>query len=190
MELLRLKNRKRLADCSLLIPPLVIFLFFSLLCTAQIGVRLLLPVLPFLYVFISQVVTHKPQKMKLAYRLGVPLLFLWFAASSLSFHPHYLSYFNEFVGDRVNMYTFLADSNVDWGQNQHYLEKYIKDNPDKHIKVLPPKGTTGIVVVNVNELVGVTSGPRKYRWIRSRYDPVAHIAYSWLVFDIPQKFQP
>lgn len=181
------EKRKRLAGFSLLTPALIIFLFFSLFCTAQIGIRYLLPLLPFLYIFVSQIVTHESHKMKIAYTLGVPLLFLWFVVSSLSYHPHYLSYFNEFIGKRTNMYKYLADSNVDWGQNQYYLEKYINDNLEKNITVLPPKRTTGTVVVNVNELVGIVSGRRKYRWIRARYRPVAHIAYSWLIFDIPEK---
>jgi len=181
------KRRKKLADLSLIIPVLIIFLFFSLFCTAQIGIRYLLPILPFLYIFVSQIVTHEPCKVKFAYTLGVPLLFFWFAASSLSYHPHYLSYFNEFIGNRTNIYKYLADSNVDWGQNQYYLEKYLTENSGKNIKVLTPKRTTGTVVINVNELVGISSGPRKYRWIRSRYKPVAHIAYSWLVFEVPAR---
>jgi hypothetical protein len=181
------EKRKRLTGLSLLIPPLILFLFFSLFCTAQIGIRLLLPMLPFIYIFISQVVTCESRKVTFAHKLGVSLLFVWFASSSLSFYPHYTSYFNEFVWDRINIYKYLADSNVDWGQNQYDLDQYIRDNPDKDINVLPPERTTGTVVVNVNELVGVTSDAEKYRWIRSCYEPVRHIAYSWLVFDIPEK---
>jgi len=180
------KKRKKLADFSLLVPPLILFLFFSLFCTAQIGIRLLLPMLPFLYIFISQIVTHKPHTMKLAYPLGVGLLFTWFVGSSLSFYPHYLSYVNELVGRRINMHKYLADSNVDWGQNQYYLEKFLADRTNKDIVVLPQKPTTGTVIVNVNGLVGITCEPRKYRWIRTQYKPVGHIAYSWLIFDIPE----
>lgn len=179
-------KREKLAGLSLLIPPLIIFLFFTLFCTAQIGIRLLLPMLPFLYVFISQIVTQEARKMKFAYRLGIPLLFFWFVVSSLSFYPHYLSYFNELIGRRINMYRYLADSNVDWGQNQEYLDKYTRDNPGKNIKVVPPRPTSGRVIINVNELVGVTEDPKKYRWLRTRYRPVDHIAYSWLIFDIPE----
>lgn len=95
--------------------------------------------LPFLYIFISQIVTHELYKMNVAYRLGVSLFLFWFVTSSLSYLPHYLSYFNEVIGDRKNMYKYLADSNVDGEQNQSYLENYINDNPKKSINVLPAK---------------------------------------------------
>jgi len=181
------KRRKDPAGLSVFLPALVIFLFFTLFCTAQIGIRYLLPMLPFLYIFISQIVTLDAPTMKFAWRLGIPLLFVWFALSSLSYYPHYLSYFNELIGRRTNMYKYLADSNVDWGQNQYYLDKYVRDNPRKNIKVSPPKPASGTVIISVNELVGIVHGPQKYRWIRTRYRPVGHIAYSWLIFDIPEE---
>ena len=42
------------------------------------------------------------------------VLFVWAAASSVSYHPHHMSYFNETIGPRVNGWRFLADSNPDW----------------------------------------------------------------------------
>jgi hypothetical protein len=108
------------------------------------------------------------------------------AASSLSYHPHYLSYFNELIGDRKNMYLYLADSNVDWEQNDHYLADYLKHNADKSITVNPKEPTTGTVVVGVNKLVGVTAKPNRFAWLRGQAKPVDHIAYSWLVFQVDE----
>ena len=46
----------------------------------------------------------------------------WIIASSLSIYPHSLSYFNELVGGPLNGANHLLGSNVDWGQNLHYLQ--------------------------------------------------------------------
>lgn len=52
---------------------------------------------------------------------------LW---SCLSIAPHYLSYFNGFVGGPQNGWRLLVDQNIDWGQDlpalQHELEKWPK----------------------------------------------------------------
>lgn len=42
---------------------------------------------------------------------------LWFAGASVAAHPRYLSYFNEIGGGPQNGWLYLADSNVDWGQD-------------------------------------------------------------------------
>jgi hypothetical protein len=105
----------------------------------------------------------------------------------LSFHPHYLSYFNELIGDRKNMSRYLADSNVDWGQSDEYLQRYLDAVGRDRVAVNPSSPVTGRVVVNVNALVGVV-GPREtYRWLRDGFRPVDHVAYAWLVFEVPRR---
>ena len=48
----------------------------------------------------------------------------------------------------------------------------------------PTRPTTGLIVVDVNHLVGVYK-PERYRWLREHFEPVGHIAYSYLVYEIP-----
>jgi hypothetical protein len=127
------------------------------------------------------------QRRSRVYRSAVVVAFAWMVVSSLSFYPHYLSYFNELIGSRLNMYKILADSNVDWKQNDYYLEDYLRQNAGKAIYVNPEKPVTGTVVVNVNRLVGVTAPLARYDWLRSRHEPVGHIGYSWLIYDIEER---
>ena len=181
-------NRKKIGsgnDTDLLVPIIIIFSFFTFFTTCQIGIRYLLPILPFLYVFVGKIAAYEPGKRALPYRGSIYVLLAWYIASSLSYYPHYISYFNELIGDRINMYKYLADSNVDWGQDQYYLEEYIKKNKDKNIKVMPMEPTDGIIVVNINSFVGACNS-NKYRWLREHYKPVGRVAYSWLIFDIPK----
>lgn len=47
-------------------------------------------------------------------------------------HPHYLSYFNQLVGGPINGWRFLAESNMDWGQDLLFL-KHWQDLTDKPV---------------------------------------------------------
>lgn len=173
----------------LILPVIIIFTFFSFFSTAQLGIRYILPIFPFIFVFAGKI-TLVDQKIKSKfYRNTLVCLAVWYLFSPLSYHPHYLAYFNELIGNRKNMYKYLADSNVDWGGNNYYLNKYIQKNKALDISVNPDKPKSGIIIVNVNRLVGVDLGvnPEKYRWLRENYKPVDQIAYSWLVFRVNQK---
>ena len=48
----------------------------------------------------------------------------------------------------------------------------------------------GRIVVPVNALVGVNRPPEEYRWLREHFTPVDHIAYSYLVYDVPKEMLP
>jgi 4-amino-4-deoxy-L-arabinose transferase-like glycosyltransferase len=178
-------RREPLEESALLLVPAVTVAFFSFACTAQLGIRYLLPALPFLFVAAGKLAAYTPRRYALAYRVGLVALVLGAAASSLSFHPHYVSYFNELIGDRKTMYRYLADSNVDWGQSQPYLVRYLNAAHPLPVAVNPESPVTGRVVVNVNRLVGVDVPREKYAWLRDRFEPVGHVAYSWLVYDVP-----
>jgi 4-amino-4-deoxy-L-arabinose transferase-like glycosyltransferase len=180
--------RKRpLDEIALWLAPVVIFAFFSFACTAQLGIRYLLPMLPFLHVAIGKVAVHVPRHVLTPlYRVAVGLLVAWSAVSTLSFHPHYLSYFNELIGDRKNMYRYLADSNVDWGQNGHDLQRYLAANRDRPLAINPATPVDGRVIVNVNMLVGVLAPAEQFRWLRE-LEPVDHIGYGLLVYDVPRR---
>ena len=113
---------------------------------------------------------------------------LWVGASTLSYYPHFISYFNEFVLDRKMAYRRLADSNLDWGGNQSYLHDYIHRYPGTIVD--PRKPQAGRIVVPVNALVGVNRDPDEYRWLREHFVPVDHVAYSFLVYDVPKELLP
>ena len=57
------------------------------------------------------------------------------ALTVLTRHPHYLSYFNELVGGPPRGHLYLADSNIDWGQDLKRLSRYAADHPQEKIKL-------------------------------------------------------
>lgn len=174
-------TKGRLEDVAFVVLPALLLVFFSA-STAQIGIRYLLPIMPLTFVSLGRLAVDWSSQ-SIRRRAVIALSTAWMTASSLSYYPHYLSYFNELIGRRINMYKVLADSNVDWEQNQYYLEDYVAARPGQRISLRPEQPTTGTVIISLNKLAGVTGLPGRYAWLR-RYEPVDQIAYTYLVFEI------
>ena len=126
----------------LLIPCAVFFLFFSLICQSQLGLRLILPIYPFLYVTAGLLIprmfpNRKPVAPVIAALTG------WFILSSLLIHPHYLSYFNELAGGPEKGIHYFADSNIDWGEDIKGLKAYMdmKGIPEINLMYYGPNGS-------------------------------------------------
>jgi hypothetical protein len=172
----------RREEIFLLIPILFYWIYFNFFFDAQIGIRHVLPVFALATVFCGRFLA--PPESKLRRYLAV-ILVGWTAASVLSYYPHFISYFNEFVPDRKLAYRYLADSNLDWRGNEWYLKEYIRRHPG--VIIDPRKPTPGRIIVPVNALVGVNRSPEEYKWLRDHFTPVDHIAYSYLVYDVPKE---
>jgi 4-amino-4-deoxy-L-arabinose transferase-like glycosyltransferase len=88
----------------------------------NIGYRHILPILPFLFVMAGQAIhiLHKPW-----HKVGIGILAGWLMVSSLSIHPSYLAYFNEFVGGPLQGRKYFAVSDLDWGQGLPRLRDYL-----------------------------------------------------------------
>ena len=138
-------ERKRSDGWILWIPCLVFFLFFSLACHTQLGLRLILPIFPFLYILLgcslSQLLaTHR------FFRVSIMGLIGWFILSSLSIYPHHLAYFNELAGGPDGGVQYFADSNLDWGEDLKGLKFYMDrmDIPEINLVYYGPNGNPEI----------------------------------------------
>jgi hypothetical protein len=67
-------------------------------------------------------------------RLALALSLAWLAASALRVYPHGISYFNEWRGGPVEGWRYLADSNIDWGQDLPGLGVYVERYRTERIK--------------------------------------------------------
>ena len=135
--------------------PLVYFAI-AMVQPFNIGYRHLLPILPFVFVFIgvevagrkSQVTGHRSvtlshlpsrffegcRRVPLSLGLFVSILLIWNAIGTLRLFPHYLAYFNELAGGPENGYKWLVDSNLDWGQGWKELKAYLDAHGIARIK--------------------------------------------------------
>jgi 4-amino-4-deoxy-L-arabinose transferase-like glycosyltransferase len=160
-------------------PALFFAVYFSFFFKAQIGLRYFLVVYPLLIVFVGSLLQDWPNVTRRA-RVACAALGCWIAVSNLSYFGHYLSYFNELVGERKNSYQILADSNLDWGQNVGYLTEYLQSHPATVYN--PPDPRPGHFIIDANLLVGVIPHVQA-SWLR-RFEPSGHLVYSYLIFDI------
>ena len=106
----------------------------------DIGLRHLLPVLPFTYILVSLGIKTafdriKTPGLKAAASFGALLLLCWYAASSLAAFPYYLTYYNELAGGPKSGYKYAVDSNYDWGQDMRRLSGWVNENNIKKIYV-------------------------------------------------------
>lgn len=136
------------AEFSLLV--FVLFYWaYSMKSTLNIGVRHLLPTIPFIYMLAAGMWKRwltPPHFQKsgfalvLAWLKSIPKLllkyiffaaiFFWCLAETAFATPHFLSYFNEFGGGIMDGYRFVTDSNYDWGQDLLRLRDFVAQHPE------------------------------------------------------------
>ena len=98
----------------------------------HVGFRHVLPALPFFILGGGFALARWNGRR--AARLAMALSFVWLAVSSLSVYPQGISYFNEWIGGPTEGWRYLADSNIDWGQNLPDLGVYLERNRIGRIK--------------------------------------------------------
>jgi hypothetical protein len=193
-------------DAWLLVPPMV-FLLAASASKVNLGVRVVLPVLPFAYVLAARLAAGTPWQ-----RVALGVCVAWCGAASWRAAPHQLAYFNELGGGMAN----LADSNLDWGQGLPELKGYIDreglgtiylsyfgtDRPEAYGiryqplpgygRAAPPVETTvpeneprHVVAVSANHLLGLyLNDPDAFAWLRGRQPAAVLCGGCVHVFDL------
>jgi len=169
----------------------------ALIGSANMGVRLILPVYPFLFLFAGAAVlsVQRRGKMLLAGLVLAGLLSVTIQA------PRYLSYVNELWGGPAQGWRYVGDSNYDWGQSLKELKAYLQtqgidevylayfggeDPARRGIRYRPAPCTPvrGVVVVSVTYLQGLYLDNRQcYAWLRA-YRPTARVGHTLWVYDL------
>lgn len=102
-------------------------LAMSLLTDINLGLRYVLPSLPFLFLLASSAAAQgRPAWWKSLCFTAVA----YNAVVLARIHPHELSYFNELIGGPTKGRFHLIDSNIDWGEDLRRLGKWLEKNPD------------------------------------------------------------
>lgn len=130
-----LRRGIRLSDSVLLLaPPAVFLVMFSLFANKQLGIRMILPAAPLLYLWIATTLMRAERTRWM--RWSVASLLVWFGAETLRIHPDYLTYFNQFAGGPAGGRRIALDSNLDWGQDLPKLKRYMDKNGIETIQLL------------------------------------------------------
>jgi hypothetical protein len=174
----------------LILPVFFIFISYSL-ARADIGIRLILPIYPFLFILASFSFYKTNPKFLLLYWA----LIIWYVVESLFSFPFYLSYCN--LPFRNSCYLYISDSNIDWGQNIYLLGELSKQNkiycgplfggltPNLQCEFIDCekkenlKNLDGYLAISQFELFV----ERKCEWLKY-VKPEKTIGYSILLFDL------
>ena len=115
-------------EALLIVPVLVILVLISSQTKLNHHLRYAIPILPFLFIFTSRL-TKYVEKRRVALALSC-FLVAWCMLSSLCFYPHSQAYFSVLIGRSENAPKYLLGSNIDWGQDIFYLERWCRKNPE------------------------------------------------------------
>ncbi len=111
-------------EVFLVVPLLGLFAGYSLFAD-PIGVRYVIPCLPFVFILTGRLVPA----LSVAPRVGTVAasgFLLWSVIEFAAIWPDHLSYFNQIAGGWRGGVDWLDDSNVDWGQGYLELREYLK----------------------------------------------------------------
>lgn len=182
----RQRRRRFLHDEWFLILPVLFYsVYFNFFYRAQIGIRFYLVVFPLLYVFAGGLFIHWRDFRRIQ-KIAAVSLGIYLAASVFSYFPSYLAYFNEIIWDRKTAYKYLADSNLDWGQDGLKLKQYLAEHPKVIEAPVKPAllKKTASYYLEINLFLGITTEPGTYEWLRENFEPIDTIASSYLLFEI------
>ncbi len=195
--------RRRISPRSLVYVIPLAFLAISMRSPINIGVRLLLPAIPFAYLFVA---------VQLGRRRGLLVLIPLMALAAVEtawVHPEYIAYFNALAGGPSGGRRYLADSNLDWGQDIARLATWLKSDANRgrsyslrvddtedaklveYLGLDPaalsakPHGLFAISVNNLARLQTFSVGP-DYSWLDA-YPMVKRVGESIYVYDLDQK---
>ncbi|MEI9946540.1 MAG: hypothetical protein WDN26_20250 [Chitinophagaceae bacterium] len=77
----------------------------------------------------------------------------------------------------------MADSNIDFGQSNFFMQEYLRKHPDVRLADTLP--AAGKQLLGINEYLDLHRG-HKYIWIKE-FKPVSQVAHSYLLFDIKKE---
>ena len=184
----------------------------SLLSRLNLGMRYLLPALPFLYLLTGAFWHRLATVRGPIFRVAASVVLGCYVFVIAAIHPAYLGYFNALAGGPDGGHRVLADSNLDWGQDLYRLPAALADlHADQPVRLLyfghvspvlygiravplADQPTPDVIAVSMNYVLGapyvvithdgrVLHVPRDYaRWLRDR-QPVRRLG-SMLVYDL------
>jgi hypothetical protein len=104
-------------------------------------------------------------------------------AENLAYLGNPLSFTNAAVWPKRQAFRLLADSNLDWGQNDDKIGAWMAAEGIPESRLDPLHLLPGPNVLTANAAAGVFDF-EQHRWLREHKDPVAHFSHTHLRFDV------
>ncbi len=127
---------------AIILLPACMFLGAGMMNKIHIGLRHILPVYPFLFLlagYAGSLTGKIPSAILRRLAIGLlSVLVILTAVRTVRTAPDYLAYFNELVGGPEQAARLVADSNINWGQDNRRLAEFVREHGIPHIKIMDP----------------------------------------------------
>jgi Dolichyl-phosphate-mannose-protein mannosyltransferase len=180
--------------------PCAAFFGAAMAAKLDIGIRYILPAIPFLYLFVAGQLA-RPGWIKL-----LAGLILCGAIETAAVHPDYLSYFNVAAGGPSNGDRFALDTNLDWNQDVFRLADWMRANLHDRPYAIRLDGLRNKPLIEKlgldpasldasphGKILFMSKSARlidgRLSWL-ARRQPIARIGYSIDVYDLTGPPQP
>jgi hypothetical protein len=130
-----LRGRRDLDATPLfLLAPVVVFMSAAMASDINLGLRHVLPIYPFL-VMVAAAAAWTLMGRGRAGRIALAAVAVFWVAQYGRAYPNSLGYFNSFIGGPRHGAEYLADSNLDWGQDLKPLKQWMDDHGVSHVNL-------------------------------------------------------
>ncbi len=115
---------RRLREVLLLAIPAAFYLAVAMRSPLNMGIRHVLPMVPFVFVLIAAAAAQLARMHK-AWAWAVVALLALHGVDSLRAFPHYLPYANALWGGPENSHRYFSDCMVDWGEQLKWTKEWV-----------------------------------------------------------------
>jgi len=180
-----------------------VYFVFAITAHINIGIRHVLPLYPFLLLYVGAVVEWACGLRWRWTKLVLGALLIAQVADIARYAPDYLSYFTVLVKP-ANTWQLLSDSNTDWGQGMVALRRYQNTHPNdsihlayvgevdpayygiRYTRLKEEDRPTGTVIVSATHLSGqLLKDHYAYRWL-FQYPVKTILNHTLYVFEVPR----
>jgi hypothetical protein len=122
-------SKKQINSQIFLLIPIILFVVWSLRSSLQLGLRYIMPMFPFLFIWIAtNIATFLDQNKKSKItKIIIYSVITLYSVSNIAYFPNFFAYRNE-LSRLQNPIEQITDSDYDWGQNIYLLSEFQKAN--------------------------------------------------------------
>ncbi|MDA1338147.1 MAG: glycosyltransferase family 39 protein [bacterium] len=163
--------------------PLFFYFFFVIfLNTLNLGVRHILFAYLTSYLIIAYGISNLSKQI---FKYVIIILTLYLAIVHIQIYPHYLEYFNEFIGGPSNGYKYVVKDNLDWRQDANFIKDYkMKNSPNLIID--PQCGTSfssgQVIAMRANKFFSMENGSLCYNDVH-KGKLIDRVTYVWFIYE-------
>ena len=124
-----------------LLGPLALYALLAASSRINIGVRHIIPLFPFLFILGGALLERLLRSGNRRRVLLAAAALCWVVFEAARAYPHYIPYMNQLAWRRPHWY-YLADSNVEWGDDVKELALYLRARGETRVTAALLDGTT------------------------------------------------